>query len=179
MEIGVIYPFTSTWLDYPDNNSVALSVFIMGCNHKCKGCSNPEFSDLNYQNAVDMELDDFIKTLKEDLNRNRTNKVALLGGDPLHPSNILFIKEFLDRTVSIIDTCIYTGYNIDYVKKNNVRNFKFIKCGVYKKDLSQSSEKTDNYIQFASKNQELFDSNFKLLTKNGRFYFNGGLNDRT
>ena len=76
--------------------------------------------------------------------------------------------------LSNVKVKVYDNLLVNYVKENNVKGFKFIKCNVYKENIKQSSEKTDDYIQFASRNQKLYDSNFKLLSKNGRFYFKRG-----
>jgi len=48
---------------------------------------------------------------------------------------------------------------------------KFIKCGKYIEELKQKVIKNDEYMQFASMNQELYDSDYNLLTKNSRYYY--------
>ena len=66
---------------------------------------------------------------------------------------------------------VYTGYNIDRVYKNNINGFKFIKCGNYDSNLKQTPHKTDDYIQFASTNQKLYDKKLNLVSENGKYYF--------
>jgi organic radical activating enzyme len=91
------------------------------------------------------------------------------GGDPLAPCNIEFTKEFLSKTS--LDVCIYTGHSIEYVKKHNVKGFKFVKCGKFEYENLRESYKTDELIQFASPNQCLYDGEYNLLSENGIYKF--------
>ena len=69
------------------------------------------------------------------------------------------------------DICIYTGALIDEVKKLNLSGFKFIKCGVFDKTKFIGSKKTDEYIQFATSNQELYNEFLELISHDGIYYF--------
>lgn len=171
MILSTIYPFSTTWQDYPDSESLAVAIYILGCRHNCYGCSNKELQKFTHPKAKLFTLEPFIKEVKKALYENKTNKLVLLGGDALHPTNIKFIKAFLECVGSEIEVCIYTGHNLHWVQKNKVKGFKFIKCGKYRKDLKQESKKTDNYIQLASTNQELYDRDMKLISKNGKYDF--------
>ena len=71
-----------------------------------------------------------------------------------------------------LDICIYTGYSIEKVKEMGVTGFKYIKCGKFDCDHMQKSEKTDDYIQFVNKTQNLYDSDYQQLSYEGRFNFN-------
>lgn len=167
-----------SFLDYPDNESLAVVVFVLGCGHGCISCHNSYLQDFNYfdKSVIELTLIEFKEKLKIFATKNNTNKIVLSGGDPLHPNNINFIKKFLTSTD--YDVCIYTGYSIDYVKKLNISNFKFLKCGRYILSLEQLSVKNDEYLQFSSTNQKLYNNNFELISEYGRYYFrNGGLND--
>lgn len=95
----------------------------------------------------------------------------MLGGDPLYPKNLEFVKELLIKLGDEFDFCVYTGYDPDYVKLNNVKNFKYLKTGLYNEHFKQQSVKTDEYFQLASSNQEIYDKDFVLLTDGGRMYF--------
>ena len=166
----ILQPITSTWLDYPNKDDCCLVVVMMGCDNDCPFCQNPDFQNPNYDNETkDYDVDSLIEELKMLCERHRTNKIVLSGGDPLSCFNIKFTKEFLEK--SPFDVCIYTGHTIDYVKLHKVSGFKYLKCGMYLKNDSQVSEKTDTYMQFASKNQKLFDSNYCCLSQNGLYYF--------
>jgi len=170
-KIKILKSGSSSFLDYPDNKHLAIIVYILGCAHDCYGCQNPKLQNIMYSdaNTVEVTINEFKNNLEKLALKYRTNKLVLSGGDPLFPDNLDFIKEFL--TTTIYDVCIYTGYSIEYVQELNISNFKFLKCGKYISALHQVSEKTDDYLQFSSKNQKLYNDKFKLISKNGRYYF--------
>ena len=175
LQAKIISHIQETWIDYPDNNSVALIVYFVGCTHECKGCQNPQFQDsILVDDWITMEpkqLLDILKKRSELL--NGTNTLVFSGGDPLHPDNAEFVKEFLEIN-DYFDICIYTGHQVKYVKKNiKLKGFKYLKCGKYEKQLKQTPNKTDKYMVFASKNQQLFNKKYRLLSCNGIYYFGG------
>jgi hypothetical protein len=67
---------------------------------------------------------------------------------------------------------IYTGYDINYAKSLCINGFKFIKCGTYDQTKKCTSGNFETHIQLASTNQNFYDSNFNLLSKNGRLNYN-------
>ena len=167
----ILQPITSTWLDYPNKDDCCLVVVMMDAR---VAKVEDKLTKLVQKYAIDNETKDYdvdslIEELKMLCERHRTNKIVLSGGDPLSCFNIKFTKEFLEKAP--FDVCIYTGHTIDYVKLHKVSGFKYLKCGMYLKNESQVSEKTDTYMQFASKNQKLFDSNYCCLSQNGLYYF--------
>lgn len=172
--LSYLYPFQESWVDYPDNESLALSIYFLGCEHNCVGCSNPELQDKLYNHPhvhIESTIKHIIDKIYSDANRSCTNKLVFIGGDPFFSLNIDNTKNILKKLQFDFDMCVYTGYSVEYAQNYNVSGFKFLKTGVYKQDLSQISEKTDEYMQFASKNQKLYDSNFQLLSNDGRYYF--------
>ena len=70
-----------------------------------------------------------------------------------------------------MEICIYTDADIEEVKKLKLNGFKFIKCGRFDTTKFIGSNKTNEYLQLASKNQALYDKDFNLLSKEGIFYF--------
>jgi len=170
LNISVRTPMT--FLDYPDPEAHAFIIYCMGCNNLCIGCQNPAFGDHEYGKETARVSSIELHTLCESLSKKyRTNKVIFSGGDPLFSKNLDFIKNFLKDYKDEFDFCVYTGFDVDYVRKNEVTGFKFIKCGKFEIKNQLSSIKTDQYIQFASTNQQLFDSNLKLISQQGRFTF--------
>lgn len=71
---------------------------------------------------------------------------------------------------SEFDVMVYTGYDIEYVKEHEIKA-KFIKCGKYDEGQSQASQKTGSKFVLASKNQVLYDSEYKPLSNNGEYNF--------
>ena len=170
--IRILNEIVPSFIDYPDNESLCLCIVMMGCQHNCKGCQNPLFQNPEFSNGTRLvSVDNLIEELKTLCNRNRTNKVVLSGGDPLSVYNIAFTKEFLDKSSNIFDICIYTGYNINYVIENDVKGYKFIKCGKFKQDEYRKSDKDDEKMIFASPNQILYDGDNKPLSENGIYNF--------
>ena len=166
----ILQPITSTWLDYPDKEDCSLVVVMMGCDNGCPKCQNPNFKNPDFNTETkEYSVDELIAELKQLSIRHRTNKIVLSGGDPLSCFNVQFTKEFLEK--SPFEVCVYTGHNIDYVKMMDVKNFTFVKCGLYDENNAQPSEKMDEYIRFASTNQQLFDSNYCCLSQDGVYYF--------
>jgi len=168
--MNVILPFSMSFLDYFDNYSHATVVYIMGCNNNCLKCQNKEFQDANYTSSVKVNVSEFKKYLEYFSDKHRTNKVVLLGGDPLFSKNIEDVKEILLDVK--YNFTIYTGYDIEYAIKNNVKNFEFIKCGKYEEKYKQDSIKNDEFMILASKNQKVYNKKYELISYNGMINFN-------
>lgn len=166
----ILQPITSTWLDYPDTENCSLVVVMMGCDNGCPKCQNPGFKNPDFKEETkEYTVDELINELLILSKRHHTNKVVLSGGDPLSCFNYQFTKEFLEK--SPFEVCVYTGHDVEYVKLLNITGFTFLKCGLYDEKISQISEKTNDYMKFASTNQKLFDSNYCCLSENGLYYF--------
>ncbi|MBL0725926.1 MAG: 4Fe-4S cluster-binding domain-containing protein [Alphaproteobacteria bacterium] len=165
-------PFTFSASDYPEPDSFAVSVYMMGCENNCAGCFNVKFQDYsNKENTKKMNLKQFVSELEDFCRRSQTNKVVLLGGDPLFKKNISFVKKFLEIYSEQFEICIYTGYNIQQVKNNQLAGFKFLKTGLFIQSEKQPSFKEDSSMQFASANQKLYDKNYTLISSNGLYNF--------
>ena len=154
-----------TFLEYPDNSSIAAIVYFCGCDRNCSGCHNTDLQD--YKSLSSSLIED----IKNYCKRLKTNKIVLCGGDPLYFKNLDNTKKILKELSSDYNICIYTGASIDEVKKLNLKGFKFIKCGMFDYNKFIGSEKTDKYLKFATSNQELYDSNLNLISKDGFYYF--------
>lgn len=158
---------SSSFLDYPDNKSISIIFYMPGCSRNCVGCQNEQLKTyIGYE-----DKDKIIEFLIEKCKKEHTNKLCLQGGDPLFENNIDLTKFILNKMSDDFDICIYTGADIEEVKKLNLTGFKYIKCGIFDKSKYIGSEKTDKYLQFATKNQMLYDSDLKLLSKDGIYYF--------
>lgn len=156
----------SSFLDYPDNESEAVIVYFTGCSHGCPGCQNKNLQ--KYDKRV-KKLDIFDIIIQ--CNRVGTNKIVFSGGDPLYKENLKTTKMLLDGLKDSYDICIYTGFTVDKVKEMGIKGFKFLKCGKYDATTARKSSKTSKSMTFASPNQKLYDSNFKLLSKEGKYIF--------
>ena len=112
--------FETTFLDYPSPDDMAVIVFLSGCSHYCLGCQNPELQKLHEEWTYEEEQNIILEIQNRCL-RNETNKIVLSGGDPLNPCNrnlTIHICELLGKNTEYkYDICIYTGYNVEEVKK--------------------------------------------------------------
>ena len=156
----------STFLEYPDNSSIATIFYFSGCDRNCEGCQNTSLKEY-----TPLDEKEVLSGIVNYSRRLKTNKVVLCGGDPLYKKNIDLTRKILYNLGNDFDICIYTGALIDEVKKLNLSGFKFIKCGVFDKTNFIGSKKTDDYIQFATSNQELYNEFLELISHDGIYYF--------
>ena len=105
----------------------AISLWVYGCPHHCQGCHNPELWDFKpdnflyeVKNTIDEEVfwTKHLKPLLEDTDIKKN--LAILGGEPLAPSNRLFVsniilyvhKFFPDRKI-----LLWSGYSLEEIEK--------------------------------------------------------------
>ena len=105
----------------------AISLWVCGCPHHCQGCHNPELWDFKpdnflyeVRNTIDEEVfwTKYLKPLLEDIDIKKN--LAILGGEPLAPSNRLFVsniilyvhKFFPDRKI-----LLWSGYSLEEIEK--------------------------------------------------------------
>lgn len=171
--ITTIYPFSESFLEYPDDESHCITIYCMGCDNSCDECHNKDFKNPNYtsQKTRTFTIDELIQEIHVFANKANTDKLVLCGGDFLASCNIYFTKQLLNAIGSIYDICIYTGHSIDYCMSNGIDGFTYIKCGGYKKELKQPVEKTDTHFSLASTNQAIYDSQYNCLTQQGILTF--------
>lgn len=92
-----------------DGPGLRTSVYLAGCNHKCKGCHNPESWDFN-QGEFFVPID-----LAKKLLENKYTNITFSGGDPLYQIEDLvecckYIKENSDKNI-----WVYTGFSLEQV----------------------------------------------------------------
>lgn len=153
-----------TFLDYPEDDW-AIIVYFIGCELNCKNCHNEELKDWNYNLKSTLYLN--FKTLdfylEKKTKENCTRNVVFSGGDPLYIKNLNDLRVFLELYGHKYNICIYTGQELEDVKKYNLTNFKYLKCGSYDINLSQESKKINGHITLSSKNQRFYNSNYETL----------------
>ena len=157
-----------TWLDYPSPDGNAIIIYMTGCDHNCPGCHSPLLQKIR---PYDEEPEVMVSRIERYAHRADTNKLVFLGGDPLYKSNVELIKYFVDNLKDSFDICIFTGYNIDYVKSLNIKGVKYYKCGLYDQTKARQSKKTDTEYVLASSNQDFYDGNYNKLSENGILTF--------
>lgn len=171
----------TTWLDYPDNESLAVIIYFSGCGHACPGCQNKKYQNYRNDESRSISLEELRNIILEECDRNRTDKVVFSGGDPLFELNrdevIILIDNLKD--CSNVDICVYTGYNIEDVKgfyeSDSFKGFlrpDFFKCGKYLEEFKRPAwGKTNEKMDWATSNQNLYDGDFNLLSPAGQYIF--------
>ena len=90
-----------------------IGIWLAGCNHKCKGCSNPELWEQKDEYLV--SLDTVIKMIKSVADKEKVDGFTITGGDPLYQADEL--KELvLELTKISEDILVYTGYEYSDIK---------------------------------------------------------------
>lgn len=159
-----------TYLDYPSPEGNAVIVYFTGCEHHCPGCHSPLLQKIVKYSETNEEILDKIKTYCK---RADTNKLVFLGGDPLYSeTNINLTKYLVNNLANNYDICIFTGYDINYVKNLSIQGVKYYKCGKFDQTKLRQSKKTDDEYILASPNQNFYDGNYNLLSKDGILTFN-------
>jgi anaerobic ribonucleoside-triphosphate reductase activating protein len=173
LKANIRYPFIISYLDYPSNKDSAIILYLMGCEFNCKGCHNKEFQDPTYNKGISsFSVGNVLNHVLTASKINITNNVVISGGEPLCKQNLDFTRELIVALKdAYFNVCLYTGYCSNYILKQDIIGFDFVKCGKYDATQFQIPEKTNEYIKFASKNQQLFNYRLELLSKNGIFYF--------
>lgn len=154
-----------TFIDYPDPDNWAVIFYFSGCSHGCKNCHNIQLKNRGVGKLYN--VDEFNELVKYETEKNKTKNVVFSGGDPLFKENLEFVKEFLIKYGSLYNICIYTGHNIEYVKENNVKGFKYIKCGTFDDSKKRLSGNFSDQFILASSNQNFYDENYNLISEDG------------
>ena len=100
-------------IDVANGEGVRDSVFVIGCNHHCKGCFNECAWDFNYGNKFTEKQEE--EVLK-DLDHDYISGLTLLGGEPLEPANqeglLPLVKKAKEKFPDKKIWC-YTGFDFE------------------------------------------------------------------
>jgi len=172
--VALSFPFTCTFLDYPNPTDFSLLIYLVGCEHNCKGCHNKKFQKYDEKDTDQLVLHTatLIRLIETKMQDKNIDSIILSGGDPLFDNNLYFTKKFCSEYGEKYKICVYTGYDVEYVKDSGVIGFTYLKCGKYDENLKQESFKTDYEMQLASSNQEFYNYKFEKISENGilKFY---------
>lgn len=112
-----------------DGPGIRMVIFFQGCSRRCNGCHNPETWDRTRGESwsIDKLMDYIIKYAK-------TKRVTLSGGEPLE--QIIATERLISLLRNMnYDIALYTGYHIEEVSPNILREVNYIKTGCYIKEL--------------------------------------------
>lgn len=145
--------------DVINGEGVRVSIFVSGCEHKCKGCFNPETWDCNYGSEWTPEIEDKILDYIDKYSIT-IRGLSVLGGDPTYPSNVSvlskffdkFNKRFPDKTI-----WIWSGYRIEEIVKDKDMLDMIKKCDVLVDGRYMEQLKDLNLLFRGSSNQRIIE----------------------
>lgn len=111
-------------MDISDGPGVRVSIFMQGCTFNCKNCFNKETHDFNGGKEF---TEDTINRVLELCNNDNVEGLSILGGEPMHPSNIegttKLAKAFKERFPNK-NLWAWTGFTFDnYLKNKEVSKY--------------------------------------------------------
>jgi anaerobic ribonucleoside-triphosphate reductase activating protein len=123
-----------------------VGIWFCGCPHRCKGCSNPELWDFQARYKTTPET---VYEIIKSVSLNHTiDGFTITGGDPFYQADNLV--ELLDLLKEISDDIIvYTGYNREEIKPDDLKNISVLIDGEYIEELN------DNSLLKGSSNQQV------------------------
>lgn len=115
-------------------------LWVSGCDHKCKGCHNKDYWNVNSGKTFTIDTLNYIISL---LDEPYMKGITFSGGDPLHKSNIGFITN-IARAIKVNlpnkDIWLYTGSTYEEVKDLEVFKYvDYVVDGEYVEDLRDIS----------------------------------------
>lgn len=100
-----------------------IGIWMDGCEHGCKGCSNPELWDIQSKYKTDIDI---VSKMINTVNDNRVvDGFTLTGGDPFYQPDAL--EKLLPYLYSLNkDILVYTGYSYEFLKERYSHLLKYI-----------------------------------------------------
>lgn len=148
-------------ITYPDlNNGIGLRVtlWLSGCDNKCKGCHNPQTWDKNSGTKFN---DTTKKKLFDVLSKEYIEGITFSGGDPLHENNIKEVNELIGeiRTKYPQKTIwLFTGNTLENIyKEESIRKEIIEKCDVLVDGRFIEEQKDLSLAWRGSRNQRVID----------------------
>ncbi len=112
--------------DVANGPGVRVSLFVSGCNHKCKGCFNAvawdfdyghEFTDETIQKVISFMSPEYIKGL------------SVLGGEPMDPRNQSDVAKLIQKVKEkypLKSIWVYSGYTFEELISGTVGNIDVV-----------------------------------------------------
>lgn len=146
--------------DYNNGDGIAVTLWLTGCPHKCKGCHNPQLFDPNRGNPDYLEaLSKILYALDED---DVDKHLSILGGEPLAPYNIegvIHICKFIRNRYPNKKIWVWTGYSwedLDVRQQHLLQYIDYLVDGKFMEDLKIENK------WYGSSNQRLIDVQLSL-----------------
>ena len=85
-------------LDIANGDGVRCTIFVSGCEHRCKNCFNPETWNFDYGKEF---TEDTLQLLLDLAKPSHISGLSILGGEPLHPRNRQTVLELVKQFKSV------------------------------------------------------------------------------
>ena len=147
--------------DVANGPSIRVSIFVSGCNHKCKGCFNEEAWDFNYGKPY---TEDTTSLIIKYLDSPHHYGLTMLGGEPFEYENqkgLLPLAKKVKETYPDKTIWCFTGYDFE------------------KEIIGQMCNKWPETSEFLSYIDVLVDGRFVESLKDLNLHFKGSSNQRT
>jgi anaerobic ribonucleoside-triphosphate reductase activating protein len=119
-----------------NGHGIRVTLWVAGCEHRCKNCQNPFTWDVHGGIPFDQEAYDEIC---EDLKQDYCAGLTLSGGDPMHVDNRESILELCKNIKSLFPhktIWMYTGYTFEEIKDSPIlKHIDVLVDGEYIEDL--------------------------------------------
>lgn len=122
-------------MDISDGEGIGVAIYTQGCNQHCPQCHNPETWDLN---AGEEYTGEHQKIILELMNKSYINHLAILGGEPLLPRNLISLITLCQESKRLYPNkkiWCWTGYKwndiltsklLDYKSDEDYQNLKLL-----------------------------------------------------
>ena len=129
--------------DINNGNGIRVTLWVAGCNHKCKGCHNQWTWNFNQGKPFLENQDEILNKLSDWLSRDYVDGLTLSGGDPLcqDSSGLNEIQQLINwvrRNYPDKTIWLYTGYVIEDLNEKQKKitdSVDVIVDGPYKEEL--------------------------------------------
>lgn len=105
-----------TKFDIANGPGIRTVLWVAGCNHRCRGCHNPETWDPTAGTAFHTSV---LDEIVESLSHPYIAGLTVSGGDPLYPDNRITITSILSHIKELYpdkSIWVWTGYLYEDVK---------------------------------------------------------------
>jgi anaerobic ribonucleoside-triphosphate reductase activating protein len=138
--------------DIANGPGVRVTLFVSGCNLKCKGCWNPEAWDFNHGNKYTNETEEDIL---DAVSKPYIKGFSLLGGEPYNQEStelVSLVSKLKERHPEK-DIWIWTGYEFNEIRNHPLT--KYIDVAVCGRFIMDQRDISANNPWRGSRNQRI------------------------
>ena len=127
-----------------------VGIWMVGCKHGCKGCSNPELWE--FQDKYETSLETVLALIEQIAKENIIDGFTITGGDPFEQP-VALKKMLLQLQKISLDILVYTGYEYDDIQKEHGDILSLVSVLI---DGKYEEEKNNASCLIGSDNQKIY-----------------------